>query len=112
MAHGRLAGIRTEGGEELSNEPYPEITTGELGELTRAYRTVTRIRLDDINDFANLPNRFMRGRLVGKVPSASTDTAVTDRPGDFSFAADATYMYFFVESTATPVWRRVALGAF
>lgn len=96
----------------MSNEPYPEIVDGELGELVRAYRTVTRIRQDDINDYANLPNRFMSGRLVGKVPSASTDAAVTDRPGDFSFATDASYMYFFVESTATPVWRRVTLGAF
>ena len=109
MAHGRMAGIRAERGVKLTTQPYPELATNEIGDVVKAYRTVTRMRQDDINDFTDLPNRFMSGRKVGKIPTGSTDTAVTDRIGDFNY--DASYLYILVDNSGTAEWRRITAGS-
>lgn len=85
-------------------KPYPTSIPSELGGMHTALTFISRERQNDITDWNNLPNIYMRGRKVGKVPSASTDVAVTDRAGDFNF--DASFIYIYTGTA----WRRVALA--
>lgn len=71
-------------------------------------REIARIRNEDITDFNNLQNIFMRGRKVGKIPTGSSDIASTDRVGDFNY--DASYLYLCVDNSGA-TWRRIALGS-
>lgn len=94
-------------------EQYPTISGGaDVKELAKSASIIQRMRQDDIGDFDNLVNRFMRGRLVGKIPTASNDVDDTDRLGDFSFALDAAFVYFFVDNAGTPEWRRITMASF
>ena len=67
------------------------------------------VRQEDISDFDNLANRFIAGRKVGKIPTGSADIEATDRVGDVSFAANGAFIYYFVDVSGTPAWRRIAL---
>ena len=68
-------------------------------------------RQEDIVDYEGLPNRFIGGRLVRKIPTSSADyDVVNDHVGDFSY--DLSYMYILVQDGDSAAWRRVALGAF
>lgn len=71
-------------------------------------RDIARMRQEDIDDFNNLSNVFMRGRKVGRIPSGSSDIAATDRIGDFNY--DASYLYLCVDNSGA-AWRRIALGS-
>lgn len=84
--------------------PYPHDIPPTLGGMNTALRFISRERANDITEFNNLQNTFMRGRKVGKVPSSSTDAAVTDRNGDVNW--DTNYLYLYMGAA----WRRVALG--
>lgn len=88
-----------------SYDLIPNDTVEQLGEFCRS---VARIREEDIQDFNNLSNVFMRGRKVGKIPTGSTDVAATDRLGDFNY--DASYLYLCVDNSGA-TWRRIALGS-
>jgi len=79
-----------------------------LEELWRYCQELTRTRNEDVKDFTNLSNIFMRGRKVGKIPSGSADIVITDRPGDFNY--DANYMYICVDNSGA-TWRRITLGS-
>ena len=94
-------------------ETYPAIPIdATLEDLTKSAAYIQRLREEDVTDFNNLPQTYMLGRKVGKIPTASNDVDATDRLGDFSFALNAAYMYFFVDNAGTPEWRRVTLGSF
>lgn len=71
-------------------------------------RYICRTRDDDVTESANYPNVFIRGRLVGKIPTGSADVDSTDKIGDINFTDD--YMYVLVDNSGTAEWRRVALG--
>lgn len=72
---------------------------------------IGRARKDDVQAWDNLPNMFMSGRKVGKVPVNSTDIAPTDRVGDFNY--DDTYYYFVVElSPGVAQWRTLPVTNF
>ena len=86
-------------------EPYPQIYDKE--NVLDFCKAIARERGNDITDFTNLPNIFMQGRKVQKVPSASNDVAATDRIGDFNY--DASYLYLVVDDSGAE-WRRVALA--
>lgn len=87
---------------------YPQRIENKLENHTDWLRNVARERMHDVQDFTNLPNVFLRGRKVAKVPTASAD--ITDsREGDFNVTA--TYAYFCVNNGGTLVWRRVAVAA-
>jgi len=87
----------------LPSQPTPQ-------DVENWIRDVTRLRqLEDLGDYTNLPNIFMRGRLVGKIPSASTNIEAADSLGDFSFAADGSFLYIVVSVSGTLTWARVAL---
>lgn len=71
-------------------------------------KDITRLRRQDVAEFNNLPNVFIEGRKVGKIPTGSSDTT-GDRVGDFNY--DASYMYICVDNSGTAEWRRVAIGS-
>ena len=79
-------------------------------DVSFAVQEIVRLRnTEDVAEIANLPNVFIRGRKVGKVPSGSSDVAATDAAGDFNY--DASYIYILIDNSGTPVWRRATLGS-
>lgn len=65
-------------------------------------------RQADRREWLDLPNQYMSGRKVGKVPSSSTDTA-DSRIGDFNH--DGSYLYICVDNSGSAVWRRISLSS-
>lgn len=88
-------------------KPYPIVNRPE--DLVDFAKDVARKRQEDIANFNNLPNLFMSGRKVGKVPTGSSDIAPSDRVGDFNYTTS--YLYICVDNGGTAAWRRVALGS-
>jgi len=86
---------------------FPIMTLRTEDDLFVLGRYILKERANDINDFNNLENVFMRGRKVGKIPTGSADIAVTDRIGDFNY--DDSYLYLVVDSSGSAVWRRIGL---
>lgn len=68
---------------------------------------IVKERINDVKDFDNLKNIFMRGRKVNKVPTSSTDIEVKDNLGDFNY--DASYLYILVDNGGSNEWRRAPL---
>jgi hypothetical protein len=90
-------------------ERFPEILNDTSAHLAETLRRINLLRNDDIGDWDDLPNRYMRGRKVEKVPTSSSDTASTDRAGDFNYSAS--FFYLCVNNAGTIVWRRIALSS-
>lgn len=86
---------------------YPNVNRPE--ELVNFAKDVARKRLEDIANFNNLPNLFISGRKVAKVPTGSADVDPSDRIGDFNYTTS--YLYICVDDSGTAAWRRVALGS-
>lgn len=78
-------------------------------DLVNFAKDVARKRLEDISNFDNIPNLFISGRKVAKVPTGSADIVASDRIGDFNY--DANYLYICVNVSGTAAWRRVAIGS-
>lgn len=90
-------------------KPYAIISNiKNLDEVQIILTDIGRQRDQDIREFNNLTNRFMRGRKVSKIPTSSSDVDDSDRVGDFNF--DASYFYILVDNSGTNTWRRAALG--
>lgn len=87
-------------------QQYPQWNTDD--DTGPNLKFIQRARLADIADRNNLPNIFMSGRKVGKIPTGSADVAITDRLGDFNY--DASYFYILVNNSGA-VWRRASLGS-
>lgn len=80
-----------------------------IDDIKEFIRYVTKERRNDVNDFTNLKNTFLSGRLVGKVPTGAADISPTDRVGDTNFDYATGFMYRVVDNAGTAVWARVAL---
>lgn len=85
-------------------KPYPKVISEDSALLASVLRFIVRERENDVTANNNLPQVFISGRKVGKVPTASADVAVTDRAGDFNYDTD--YIYLFTGAA----WGRAALG--
>lgn len=85
---------------------YLKVNTND--DLLDFAKDVARKRQEDIAEFNNLPNVFINGRKVNKVPTGSTDIA-DSRVGDFNFTVS--FLYICVNNSGTAAWRRVALGS-
>lgn len=83
---------------------YPKLQDSKPESFKTVLDFITRERGNDITDRNNLPNIFMSGRKVGKVPASSTDIAATDRFGDFNYTT--AYMFLCVSDGSTATWRR------
>lgn len=89
-------------------QPYPKNNTN--NNAGDNLNVIARLRDQDIIDRNNFPNIFSTGRLVGKIPTSSTNLTSGDRVGDYSFALDGSYIYYCVSNDGAAVWRRIALG--
>lgn len=87
---------------------YPYWPAETIKDLKEQMREITHTRKDDIALVNNLPNIFISGRKVGKIPSSSADIVPTDRLGDFNYDAD--YLYIVVDNSGAE-WRRASLGS-
>lgn len=93
----------------MTTRSYDLIPEGnDLKQIGEFCREVARVREEDVQNFNNLSNVFMRGRKVGKIPTGSSDIAATDRVGDFNY--DASYLYLCVDNSGA-TWRRITLGS-
>lgn len=88
---------------------YPMIETTSPEALAYFAQEIARQREQDVEEFSNLSNIFIRGRKVDKIPTGSTDVTNDDRVGDFNF--DTSYLYICVDNSGTATWRRVAIGS-
>ena len=89
-------------------KPYPSLRDKTLDGAHEMLQYISRERDNDITEFNNLTNIFMRGRKVGKIPTSSTDIVPSDRVGDFSYDPD--YLYIVINDSGTAEWRRATLG--
>jgi hypothetical protein len=92
----------------MAKRPYEFLEDTKSDTLLRFCQDIARTREEDIEDFNNLTNTFMRGRKVGKIPTGSSDVASADRIGDFNYDAD--YLYICVDDSGA-AWRRITLGS-
>lgn len=88
---------------------YPTLVDKSLNGVVAVLQFITRQRMEDVNEYNNLNQRFILGRKVGKVPSASADVSDGDKVGDFNVTAS--YAYFLIDNAGTAEWRRVAVGS-
>lgn len=91
---------------------YPVLSPNATSqEVQRWIEEVTRLRqTEDVPDFTNLPNVFVRGRLVERaVPASHSDVAVTDNIGDWFYGFDGGdhRIYVLVDDGGTPKWARI-----
>jgi hypothetical protein len=69
---------------------------------------IVRERKNDAQLFNSLPQNYILGRKVGKIPSASNDVTADDRLGDINYDAD--YIYILIDDSGA-AWRRASLGS-
>lgn len=89
---------------------YPYWAAATLKDTIDQVQQICHIRKDDITQIQNLPNVFLQGRKVGKIPTTSADVSPADKINDFNWTAG--FLYILIDNSGTPVWRRTALGAF
>ena len=78
-------------------------------------RDIVRKRKEDVEDSNNLNDRFVRGRIVKRIPSSSTDVVPDDNELDISVGDGVSapdYLYILVNNSGTLEWRRTGLGVF
>lgn len=91
-------------------KPYPALQDKSLDSVANVVDFIVRERKSDVTDTNNLPNIYIRGRNVSRVPASSTDVLSTDNIGDVNFTA--TYAYFCVDNgSGVAVWRRTGLNS-
>lgn len=91
----------------MTTKDYPTIGNNKVNDVLNK---ITEIRKQDIVEFRNLEQRFIRGRKVNKIPQSSTDVVPGDLVGDFSFSD--TNLYILVNSSGNLEWRTASLGTF
>lgn len=73
-------------------------------------QTIQRLRqVEDLPDWANLPNLFVSGRSSRRIPSGAVDVVAGDKLGDVVYALDGSYQYTLVSVSGVNTWARVAL---
>lgn len=89
---------------------YPETRNEE--DVVKNLQEIARLReQEDISDFDNLPNRFVRGRGLFQeraAPSSPSDVLATDQEGDIVNTATHEYKLLNIPSTGLR-WDRRAL---
>lgn len=91
----------------MTKDIYPSVSTE--ADVIPALRDIARSRRTDIDEFNNLPQRFIEGRLrVNRAaPSSVTDVSSTDRVGDI--VRTTTYTYTLIDDSGTLKWDRQAV---
>ena len=89
---------------------YPQIYGQE--DILRFLDFVRQERVTDLQDWDNLPKRFVSGRKVNKIPTSSSDVTSEDILGDINYTTSFLYILVYDNINNLNVWRRVAPGAF
>lgn len=90
-------------------EPYLRLFSDTNPEMAKFIRDITRKREQDVDDFTALPNEFIQGRKVNKIPSSSIDVESSDHVGDVNYTSS--YFYILIDNSGTAEWRRISLGS-
>lgn len=89
-------------------QPYPVTPIdATLEDLTKNAAFIQRLRDEDLQNYNNLPNIYMQGRKVNRLPASSADIISGDRVGDFNYTTN--YFYIIINNAGAS-WRRIALG--
>lgn len=94
----------------IAFKEYPNFVNPTPQEVKEQLRQIVNLRKDDITTISQLPQVFVLGRKVGKIPTDSADVVPEDKVGDFN--VDASFAYYLIDNAGSPEWRRVAVGAF
>lgn len=93
----------------MTAKSWPVLKGDTPSEIYNWVQEVTRSREEDIGDFDQLPELYMRGRKVGKIPTNADDVTDEDQPADFNY--DANYYYLLVETAPNTVkWARWSIS--
>jgi hypothetical protein len=86
-------------------------TNSTLPQVIALINTILQTRERDIQDYLNLPEQFIGGRKVDKIPTSSADyDPTTDLVGDRNW--DTNYEYMLVaDGVGGSVWRRITLAS-
>jgi hypothetical protein len=90
-------------------KPYPTNIPKTLDGVWNALLQITRLRPQDIGVVGNLPNQFVAGRKVNKIPASSTDVA-DSQPGDFN--CTTTFAYYCIDDAGTATWVQWPVSSF
>lgn len=77
---------------------------------TEVLRDIVNIRKDDIIQAKNLPQTYILGRKVGRIPASSADVIAGDKVGDFNVTL--THAYYLIDNAGTGTWVRSTVGTF
>lgn len=88
---------------------YPKLLKSDIDSVASVLQFIIRERQNDVTENTNLPQIFIGGRKVGKIPTSSIDIVATDKVGDLNY--DPNYLYIVVDNAGTAEWRRGALAA-
>lgn len=80
-----------------------------LGDVTEWIRQTIEVHDKNLEDWKLLPESYIQGRKVRRVPSASNNVVAGDAEGDFNY--DASYLYLLINNAGTLAWRRVAISS-
>lgn len=88
---------------------YPKLVSTDSEQIKAWADNVTRQRISDVDEMNALPNVYIAGRKVAKVPTSSSDITGSF-PGDFNVTVS--FAYFCINNAGTVEWVRVAVGTF
>lgn len=89
--------------------PYPALQKTDPKSFKEWIDFVTRERVTDSNFSNSLPNTYIAGRRVTKIPANSSDITGSF-PGDFNITS--TFSYSCINSAGTVQWVRSAVSTF
>lgn len=93
----------------MTQNNYPSFDPKKPKEAIDLLTDMVKQRRQDVNDFNNLQNRFITGRIVGRIPTGAADLQPGDKVGDTNFEASTSYLYRIVDNSGTPVWARIQM---
>ena len=97
----------------MTQVSWPQVLSfdAQKQDIINTLNSVLSTRERDIQDYFDLPQQFIGGRKVSKIPTSSADyNSDTDLVGDVNY--DLSYLYILVDNGAgSAVWRRVSLSA-
>jgi hypothetical protein len=89
-------------------KPWPKLRNETITQIADVLRYMIGERTADRREWLDLPNEYIKGRKVAKVPTSSSDVTGS-REGDFNY--DGSYLYVCVNNAGSVVWRRVVLSS-
>jgi hypothetical protein len=91
---------------------YPLLQEGSsLSQVQDWVREVVRLRqIEDLPDFTNLPNIYLRGRRTTRIPTSFNDVLPSDVVGDMVIDVSGAYAFLLIESGPNLVWARIPMS--